>query len=988
MNSQNFASPQEIDLSVCEKEAIHIPGAIQPHGVLFVLQEPQLTILQVSDNTEHFFGISSQTLINKNLQILFCSSQFEVIKHYILQSNHDINKYVIPSLKARNNLEFNGTLHKSNEVWILELEPISNFKKACEINFYDLVNSSIAKIQKSTIFETATKTIVQEVRQITGYDRVMIYRFEPDNSGVIIAEDKKEEIESYFNLHYPASDIPQQARKLYYENWLRLIVNINYQPVKIIPTNNPLTNAPIDLSSSILRSISPVHCEYARNMGFSGSLCISLVNDKQLWGLLVCHHYSPKSIDYQVRNYCQFLGQIMSIYLVKKQEEEAENYRKTINLIQKKLQAEISENYKCINDIFKRNSQKLLDIVKASGVAIYLNGNLTLIGKTPSQTDVQELLIWWLGVHREEVFYTNSLSQIYPKAEKFKDVASGLLAISVFLNHSSYHILWFRDEVIQTVNWGGNPQKPILVENDSMRLSPRKSFELWKETVRRKSLPWQQIEIDVASELRETLMLTILEFSQAALQEAAQNAEEANRSKSRFLAKMSHELRTPLNAIIGFTQLMSRNDNLSEEQYKNLRIINRSGEHLLGLINDVLEMSKIETGRLTLNNNNCDLYQMLDAIQEMLQLRAAAKQLQLSFLYSQEIPQYIITDESKLRQILINLLENAIKFTSQGKVLLRLFLSSNNQQQLNFEIIDTGPGIALEEVNNLFEPFTQTEAGRKSMQGTGLGLYISRQFARLMGGDITVKSILDKGSTFTFNIQISKVQNAAIKSKCRPNRVIAIKPNDFHPRILVVEDVEENRQMLVTMLENFNFQVRTAINGVEAISIWQSWAPDLILMDLLMPVMDGYQATKHIKATLKGQATTIIALTANVLSEDCSIITEFGCDDFMSKPFREEVLLEKIALHLGLQCIYAEESEYTSSVMITETQQLTPQDLDFMPIEWHHRLNWAALAMDDNLVMELIKKIPPDKKIVYQTLEKLVEDFRLDIIADLTVTSP
>lgn len=216
MDVQNFVVPQQIDLSVCEKEAIHIPGAIQPHGVLFVLQEPQLTVLQVSDNTEYFFDIPSQSIINQSLQTLFDNSEIKAIEHYIAQKNHEINKYIIPSLKAKNNLEFNGILHKNNEIWILELEPIINLNKTYEINFYDLVNSSIAKIKKSTTFDAATKTIVQEVRRITAYDRVMIYRFEPDNSGVIIAEDKKEELESYFNLHYPASDIPQQARKLYY----------------------------------------------------------------------------------------------------------------------------------------------------------------------------------------------------------------------------------------------------------------------------------------------------------------------------------------------------------------------------------------------------------------------------------------------------------------------------------------------------------------------------------------------------------------------------------------------------------------------------------------------------------------------------------------------------------------------------------------------------------------------------------------------------
>ncbi|MHC5822525.1 MAG: ATP-binding protein, partial [Nostoc sp.] len=762
-------------LKVCSDESVYAPGYIQPHGMLLMLQEPQLTILQISENVEQFFGISAEALLGQPLQRLFSRAQVQRLAGYLAEDNLELcNPFELKTRRVaetdwqRESQTFTGVMYRIVDGLILELEPVRSLKNIDSIQSYHRLQAVIANFRNATSLTNLAQTLAREVKSMTGFDRVMIYCFQADESGVVIAEEKQSHLESYLGLHYLAIDIPAPARKLFCRKWVRLIPDINYIPVFLIPTNHPLTDTPLDLSNSILRGVSHFHIEYLQNMGVAGSMTISLINDKGLWGLIACHHYSPRLVDYETRKGCEFLGQFASIELVHQQERELNVYRTQVKAIQDELQQALLQESNLIEQVLIRNTSQLLDLVHAQGAAILLDGDLTLVGQTPSASQVQDLVTWLVQHNEERVFATDSLSHLYPEANAFKDQASGILAISILFNHvkqKSYHIIWFRPEQIQTVNWAGNPHDAVTINQiGQMQLSPRKSFEMWKETVRETSLPWEVAEVEAATEMRNTLMLAVLEFSQIALQQAAEQAAIASRAKSQFLAKMSHELRTPLNAILGFTQLMNRSEKIPSEFQEDLGIISRSGKHLLTLINDVLEMSKIEADQLHLTENSFDLHQLIHSIRDMVALKALEKGIDLLTEQHPSVPRYVYADESKLLQILLNLLSNAIKFTTTGSVTLRFqaltgrvskvnsvdSISSGDSKPmitLHVEVEDTGCGIAQSDIETVFEAFTQTEPGRH-VQGTGLGLSISRQFARLMGGDITARSILNQKSTF------------------------------------------------------------------------------------------------------------------------------------------------------------------------------------------------------------------------------------------------
>ncbi|MBL1173554.1 ATP-binding protein [Pantanalinema sp. GBBB05] len=1029
MKPLKFAKPPELTLSDlitwsnCENESILAPGYIQSHGILLVLQEPDLKILQVSENIESVFPVTASALLGQPLQQLLSQTQVKTLLGYLEHDNLDTYnpfdlKISITSDRAGAKAQtFKGIIHRTNNGVVLELEPQRSPERPNPTQFYHYLKTSTAHLRNTTSLTEVATTLAREVRSMTGFDRVMVYQFQADLSGIVIAEEKQPHLESYLGLHYPAIDIPTKARQLFYQNWLRMIPDINYQPVPLLPARHPLTDQPLDLSAAGLRGVAPPHVEYLQNMGVAASMTISLVGEKKLWGLIACHHYSPRMIDYETRKACEFLGQLASIELAHQQAQELSLYRAHVKSIQDSLRQALLQDANFIEQVLIRHAASLLDLVHAQGAAILLDQAVTLIGQTPSETEVHNLVSWLCSTNQETVFATDALSSLYPAASQFKQQASGMLAISILLNHvkqKSYHLLWFRPEQVQTVNWAGNPNDAMTInEVGQLQLSPRKSFELWKETVRERSTPWQPPEIEAALEMRNTLMLAVLEFSQTALEQTAERAAIANRAKSQFLAKMSHELRTPLNAILGFTQLMHRDRSLSDEFRNHLDVVSRSSEHLLTLINDVLEMSKIEAGQMVLTPSCFDLHRLIYSIKNLFALKASSKCLHLIIDVHPHVPGYVCGDEGKLRQILINLLGNAIKFTSIGQVVLRVRVAGSPTADCHpspaqvcdstltvlFQVEDTGPGIPHHEFGTIFEAFMQTERGRQA-QGTGLGLSISRQFARLMGGDITVQSRLGQGSTFTCQVQLSSIDKIDVLPASATRYVVELEPGQPTYRILIAEDNLENRQLMVKLLETTGFEVRTAENGAEAIGIWQDWHPDLIWMDIQMPVMNGYEATRQIRQlegaladreevitslpSLPNYRTKIIAITAKAFKDDQAASLEAGCDDYIAKPFSETVLFDKMAHYLGVRYRYAEEIHSPLATGSVPTKLPTTQDLQEMPAQWIIQVHEAALDLDDARLYELIKSIPADQQELALTLKTLVDNFRFEFLIDLT----
>ncbi|GAA6622493.1 ATP-binding protein [Scytonema sp. NUACC26] len=772
MNIQSFISAQNIQSENYVREPIHSPGFIQPHGLFLVLSEPDLEILHISNNTENLLGLPAQKYLGQYLSILLESGQIAAIEGCLQGNFENINPLKLSVSSHGKSCLFNGVIHRSpqNDL-ILELEPCSSEGSHGFSNFYSLTRNALTQMQQASNLSELSAAIVKEVRKMTGFDRVMVYRFDENSCGEVIAEDKSEEIEPYLGLRYPDFDIPPHAKYLYTLNPLRLIADVNYQPVIITskpqstsssssPTQNspqslipnrqsPIAN-PLDLTYSVLRSVSPCHIQYLKNMGVGASMSISLVKDRKLWGLVACHHQTPRFVSYEIRTACEFLGKVMSLELASKEENENLEYKLQLKCSQTKFIDTVAQSQDFAEALLQ-DRVSLLQLVHAEGAVVCADGHLTLIGKTPSEAAIHDLISWLSNKFQNYLFVSDSLSKLYPKAIEFKDVASGLLALSIARIRNNY-VLWFRPERLQYVNWAGNPQQVNTVAPDgSLTLCPRKSFELWQEQVNGTSLPWQSFEIDGAIELRSAIVGIVL---RKADELAAINLEleRSNNELDAFSYIASHDLKEPLRGIHNYSTFLLEDyaKVLDNEGVSKLETLVRLTKRMEDLINSLLHFSRL--GRQELNVGLIDCDELVQNVSEIFRMSLGNSNINI------RIPKPLPTiwgDRILLEEVLINLIGNGFKYNDNLEKWVEIgYLDSIDQQKSlgTFYVKDNGIGIREKHLETIFRIFKRLHAPGKYGGGTGAGLTIVKKIIERHDGKIWVESTSGQGSTFYFTL--------------------------------------------------------------------------------------------------------------------------------------------------------------------------------------------------------------------------------------------
>lgn len=904
---------EPVDLTNCDREPIHIPGSIQPHGVLLALDNA-FRIVHLSSNADPFFGAPAETLIGKTLADAIDPVDADAVEAQLRTGTVHGQPVYLQPVRARG-ATFDAIIHRSGELFVLELEPADPAQK----DLYGLVQSAIADFRGAPDLKQLADLIAQHVRTITGFDRVMVYRFDRDWNGQIIAEQKRSDLEPFLGLNYPASDIPKQARELYRKNWLRFIADRDYVPAPLIPQLNPKTHQPLDMSFCVLRSVSPIHLQYLRNMGVGASMSISLICNGELWGLVACHHYSPRRVPYMVRTASELMGQIMSLQVA-----AAESGELARQMAQKHAQIDrILSRFDPASGLVSladgESGVELCSLLGVNGVALIKADRVVRYGQTPSQNDILEIASHIRELAPTDVYQTESLRTLIGRAT-LDPVAAGVIALPLAPDASRL-IVGFRPERIRTVDWAGDPAKTVTKGEGEARLSPRGSFALWQQTVEGTSTAWTRAEFAAAHELRQRCVERLagnveeVERHNQVLRQHGQEKEQLfeseraarieverlSRLKDDFVATLSHELRTPLNAIQGWTQLLRAQPNLATDVEEALEVIERNTRAQAQMVEDLLDMSRITSGKLRLDVQVVNLPAVIDAAIDTVQMAADAKETRIVKFIDPLHGIAVTGDPHRLQQVFWNLLSNAVKFSPKGSR-IRVELKRVNSH-VEASVRDNGAGIAPDFLPHVFDRFRQGDPTiTRSQRGLGLGLAIARNLIELHGGTISAQSPGEnQGSVFTVTLPIRSLA-AGDEINGEPARpaepLVSIK--GLH--LLVVEDEADSRDLMRRLFEGAGARVTTAGTAAEALKFLFDQSFDAMISDIGLPSQDGYYLVdqlRQLETRTSRSKMPAVAVTAYARAEDRRRILLSGFQMHVAKPTEPAELFAVVAAVTG-----------------------------------------------------------------------------------------
>jgi len=719
----------ELNLTSCDREPINTPGAIQDFGALIVLNPSNREIVQVSENAERIIGLKPEELLGRYADEVFGPL---------------CRKALDTSARMFRTETLTAFLWKTADALLIEVEPNGPMAET------RLEMKALDRLQSAESLQDLLETAAQSVADLTGLDRVMIYRFHDDLHGEVVAEAIRPGVPSYLGLHYPATDIPLPARAVFLKNWVRMIPDIESRTVALRPAENPLTRAPLDLGISLLRAVSPIHIEYLKNMGVGATLTISLVTNGKLWGLIACHSLDKKYIEPNVREACETIGRMTSAFITVKDGLDFHRARDRYLAIYRRLKERLRHANDMAAELVKE-SPNLLDLIATSGssVALFLDGRWVNLGDTPSEPELNALSDWLAANHPDvPLFATDELGKDYPPALNFSVSAAGLLALGIPKTTQNY-VLWFRPERIRTVKWAGSPLK---APDQTGRLNPRQSFEEWKEKVTGRSEPWSEVEKEAALELRSGILAVDLQRQFVKEQAARADAVRAMHAREELMAVLSHDLKNPLGSIRLNTKVATKflEPGKIERVKEYLERIDRATSSMNALIDDVLSITKLESGHLEVEKSVQDIPSILQEVIELLNPLAAVKGIMLEYeVKTQNFEAKC--DRSRIIQVLSNIIGNAIKFAPENGMISST-IESAGPEFLRIGVQDNGPGIKPENLKNIFDRFWQAQHTRRL--GTGLGLAIAKGIIEAHGGEVWADSDGKTGSTFFVTLPV------------------------------------------------------------------------------------------------------------------------------------------------------------------------------------------------------------------------------------------
>ncbi|WP_043832114.1 ATP-binding protein [Muricoccus aerilatus] len=728
----------------CEREPIHIPGSIQPHGHLLAFGAEDLQLLHASAASEAVLATDLAVAFGEPIERVLPNDWVKVLRPK-LRGLPSVGPMQLGRFRATSGAAFQAVGHRSPDGQVvLELE-VEGDDEGPEARstleaLYPGVRDAYARLGRVATPELLAATTAAAVRRITGFDRVLVYRFEDNWDGTVIAEDRNERLPSYLGLRFPASDIPAQARRLYELNPQRLIADAGYSPVTILQAED---GPPLDLTFSSLRSVSPVHLEYMRNMGTPASMSVSVIRgDGRLWGLVSCHHATPRRVSFAARNACDLVAQMFAVRIAAREEMAHAEARARLKGLEGRLLARMAEAKHFVDGLMAV-PRDLLELTGAEGAAVLTEGACVLTGRTPPEAEVRRIAAWLAERGMEEVLESGALSELLPSAEAIADTASGLLAVSISKLHPSF-VLWFRPELVRTVKWGGDPRKPA--DPTPSRLHPRRSFAAWAETVRQRSAPWSAAEVEAARDLRTAIVGGVLRAAEERA-ELTGRLERVNKELAAFSYSVSHDLRAPFRHIVGFSEMLREREGerLTDRGRRYLTTVIEAAENAGRLVDALLNFSQM--GRTSLVPVGFDPAALLAEVRRALEPEQGGRPIEWRV---SPMP-LIHADPAMLRQVFQNLLSNAVKYTRGRDPAVVEIGCETAEKEFVFHVKDNGVGFEMAYAHKLFGVFQRLHRAEE-FEGVGIGLANAQRIIERHGGRIWAEGSPGKGAVFSFSL--------------------------------------------------------------------------------------------------------------------------------------------------------------------------------------------------------------------------------------------